>query len=341
MMAPFDFLACKETATSQEQKISIKTDSVLLLLKEIDTRPWKVVSNKYNKNCHLKEYLLTDETAENWSEQVSVGYFFQNKGSLDDFYKAFLSGIKDKTAKASLNTRLLHKAPNALFFEWWTENQTPQKTDANNVHEWVELVQNGTTFSIFRYTTKKLDAINTLRPTWEKAIGSTLRNARFQYQTPEFRIEIPNTWEADEITAQKKGLGEFLASPGLTTIISIANFMVSPNDKQQLQNELQVVKSIFQIRNPLETIADLNLNDGIVAQLYQFKATQEDLNKDLQVYKLIAKIRQENRLVYLYGLIKGSDSYLEKKAEFLSIVKTFEFLPTITNTTTTHTTSGK
>ena len=133
-----------------------------------DDRDWEVGYEASNDETAMVEFVLKGENVENWKELVTVQKVSFTQGSLDDYYKVFLKLLKESVAPALVNSKLIRKTSDTVFFEWWISGQGPQTQ-----HEWMKIFKiDGGAISL-RYTTKNVDQVEKVRKVWEKNIDES------------------------------------------------------------------------------------------------------------------------------------------------------------------------
>lgn len=132
-----------------------------------DGRKWKMGYNAKNDQISIVEYVLENESIENWSELVTTQSSVNIKISLEEFFDAFIKQLKESVPGSKVNARIISRGPNNLFGEWWIHDDSK-----DDQHEWFQLFKEGDTIAILRYTTKNLNNLEGKRKVWEHILGT-------------------------------------------------------------------------------------------------------------------------------------------------------------------------
>lgn len=154
------FTGCN--SSHKEEKGSQITYSI-----QEDGRSWKVGHEDKNDQASITEYILENETPQNWTELVTVHYFKDLDVAPKIYWDLFTEELKKNAGEHKVNLKIINEEPNSLFGEWWIQDGT-----ATDQHEWIRIFVKGKNLAILRYTTKNLKNVEANRKTWEHIIGS-------------------------------------------------------------------------------------------------------------------------------------------------------------------------
>lgn len=150
----FQFINCAETKECEE-----------LLKFTFDDRDWEKGFDDTNAEGSILEFTLKGESVDNWSELISVQRFTNVNASTNEYYKLFIKELEKAVKPDEVHTRLISRDKDSIFFEWWID-----KGSKSAQHEWFRLFKTPDSILVLRYTTKQLDDVEKVRPTWEKIL---------------------------------------------------------------------------------------------------------------------------------------------------------------------------
>lgn len=128
----------------------------------LDLNKWKLAFKNSNEWASVAEFILKDESLNNWSEMITVQKFPTLLGPLDQYYEGFMNNLKNSLGNDQVFSKLINSTDESLFFEWWVS----EKNDFAQ-HELFRLVQTANVTWVLRYTTKKISQVEKTRNYWE------------------------------------------------------------------------------------------------------------------------------------------------------------------------------
>lgn len=126
---------------------------------------WHMDYECYDGPYGISEMTIEGETVHGWSELVTVQKNPRFNAPLEKFYSLMISGLQSTCPDYPVLHRLIFEDENSIFFEWWIDEPY---YDAQ--HEWCRVILSDVDCFIIRYTTKKLDKVEDIRPIWEKRL---------------------------------------------------------------------------------------------------------------------------------------------------------------------------
>lgn len=137
------------------------------ILFDLDPEVWKLDYQFTSPEASIKEFVLHNENVNNWTELVTIQTFPYMSMGMTDYYRIFLDKLKDSAPNSKVESMLISKSEDSLFIEWWINDKS---SDAQ--HEWLKLLRDNKNTYVVRYTTRKMDVIDTKRFFWEKQLGA-------------------------------------------------------------------------------------------------------------------------------------------------------------------------
>lgn len=132
-----------------------------------DGRRWKKGCVEQNERISLTEYILDSETKENWSELVTTQYFVvQADICLEAFFSNVIAELIKNKPQNKIKSRIISSTPDQILAEWWIEEKS-----SNDQHEWVQIFQKNKNIGILRYTTRRMDLVNSRGKVWEDILS--------------------------------------------------------------------------------------------------------------------------------------------------------------------------
>lgn len=139
-----------------------------------DGRRWKKGCVEQNERLSLTEYILDNETKENWSELVTTQYFVvQADICLEAFFSNFIAELIKNKPQNTIKSTIISCSPDKLLAEWWIEEKS-----SNDQHEWVQIFQKNNNIGILRYTTRRMNFVSTRGKVWEDILNRAYFEAR-------------------------------------------------------------------------------------------------------------------------------------------------------------------
>lgn len=139
-----------------------------------DGRRWKKGCIEQNERVSLTEYTLDSETKENWSELVTTQYFVaQADVCLETFFSNVIAELIKNKPQNKIKSRIINISSDQILAEWWIEEKS-----SNDQHEWVQIFQKNRNIGILRYTTKRMDLVNSRGKVWEDILSRAYFEAR-------------------------------------------------------------------------------------------------------------------------------------------------------------------
>ncbi len=132
---------------------------------ELDPQSWKLGYEATDDSMSLYEYTLNNETVDNWTELVTIHYSPPLQITLARYFNQCLTFLRHLSSEYPLNTRIISSSKTSLFFEWWINEGSLAQ------HEWCSIISAPDALFLVRYTTKKLDKVEEIRPLWEKLLS--------------------------------------------------------------------------------------------------------------------------------------------------------------------------
>lgn len=130
-----------------------------------DDRVWEKGFENASDGEMIIEYTLKGETVHDWTELVTVQKFPATPMTPLQFYKNFIASFQAAGNKEGFNSKIIEKGRSGIFFEW-TIAKGPSAE-----HEWLRLLKTPQATWVLKYTTKKLNEVDKVRPIWEKILN--------------------------------------------------------------------------------------------------------------------------------------------------------------------------
>jgi hypothetical protein len=149
----------------------------------LDGRIWILGWEDNKDGISYKEFVVNNENVENWTELFSVQLLQDVSANSEEFYGIFIQGVTLAYPLNQLENRIIKKEKGTLFGEWWIHDKTN-----NDKHEWIRVFNDGNQMYVIRYTTKKINGVESQRKDWEKILGQMdLDTARKIAYVPEIK----------------------------------------------------------------------------------------------------------------------------------------------------------
>lgn len=145
---------------SQQPLSSTLSDSI-----QVDGRIWKLGHEAKDEGRLIREYVLENEDANNWTELFSIQQFDSVPVSPQEFFGLFVEGLKQAVPQNKVDSRVLNDSSDTLLGEWWVDDKSQ-----NDQHEWIKIFKEGDDIFIVRYTTKKTGDLAALKKKWEEIL---------------------------------------------------------------------------------------------------------------------------------------------------------------------------
>lgn len=117
-----------------------------------DKRNWKEINRVQQDPVEMATYVIEGETADNWSELVTVQFIKDMKVEPAKFFEMFVKQLGQMEPNSKIGSKILSESNDSLLGEWWLKENTP-----NDQLEWIRIIQKQNGVVILRYTTKKKD----------------------------------------------------------------------------------------------------------------------------------------------------------------------------------------
>lgn len=133
----------------------------------VDGRTWKLGHEANEDGRLIREYVLENEDVNNWTELFSIQQFSNIPISPQEFFKLFVEGLKLAVPQNKVESRVVSESNDALLGEWWVQDKSP-----NDQHEWIRISKKGDEMVIVRYTTKKINEVDSIGKKWEGILNT-------------------------------------------------------------------------------------------------------------------------------------------------------------------------
>lgn len=136
-----------------------------------DGREWVKVRDEELDGQGLVEYMLPGQDKTNWTEVVTLQYFWSEDLDPKQLFELLMHDIEGKVGAKNVTKKILKEVPKKdLFGEWWIKDST------NDQHELIRIMSNGKVIGIIRYTTKAGDVPEKNINKWRTIIESATLN---------------------------------------------------------------------------------------------------------------------------------------------------------------------
>lgn len=129
---------------------------------KFDERKWELGYNAQDETQGLREYVLKDETVNNWGELVTAQALFglQAKVNAEGYASSFILGLKKVCP--DLVWKALKKSPNDVLMEWEIKSCPGQ----NDQYEIDRIISGENAIYIIHYATKRVPISPETRDKW-------------------------------------------------------------------------------------------------------------------------------------------------------------------------------
>lgn len=135
------------------------------LLFDLDLHLWKLAFKNSNPQASLVEFILKEESLQNWTEMVTVQKIPASLNTVGQIYSDFMKGL---LSIGPIQSRVISLKEGALLFEWWILDSPFAQ------HEWFKIIKTPRSIMTLRYTTKKMDQVEQVRSVWEEILEDSI-----------------------------------------------------------------------------------------------------------------------------------------------------------------------
>jgi hypothetical protein len=189
------------------------------LILKVDDK-WHVDYTAFDGPYGIQEMTIEGENVNNWSELITIQKIPLSNKPLKDLYSLVIQGLQSTVYDGIIQHHLIDQDETSIFFEWWIDHPSRHAQ-----HEWQRLIKSDVDLFIVRYTTKKLDTIETVRTEWEERLlnahlGSVDDLLSSNFEKVEFNgletkpfidsynkysVQVPINWESFTVKDKDEG----------------------------------------------------------------------------------------------------------------------------------------
>jgi len=146
-----------------------------------------------------KTFIPQGEDPTNWSEAIILHYIPAQDIPLEMYYETFMKILNEKSGN-SFHSKIIENTEDTLIFEWWLD---PETTGAQ--HGWIRVTKSSYGLQFFRYTTKKVNEVEIIKPRWEKIMSNY--NFEISPQKINYNVDLSTDgrdWEIQDSSEMRK-----------------------------------------------------------------------------------------------------------------------------------------
>lgn len=137
-----------------------------------DGREWKLIDKLDTDDLIILQYAPESSQKGEMQEALTVFYMKDYSAKPDEYFDVYLKELRARMPDRTISSKVIKKDQNSFFGEWWIAEKTP-----HGIHEWVRIFSEGKkNFAIIKFSTTKMDEVDTVRTKWEDIIGNATYN---------------------------------------------------------------------------------------------------------------------------------------------------------------------
>lgn len=114
-----------------------------------DGREWVIDRDENLDGQGIVEYILKDESKNNWTELVTIQYFWSDSLDPKELFKMFMNDLKNHAGNAEVSETIIEEKDRDVIAKWEVEGT------AEDQQEVIRIMGDGRIVAIVRYTVKK------------------------------------------------------------------------------------------------------------------------------------------------------------------------------------------